>query len=257
MVRQTADGGYILVGDQADEHPTSNVYESNLYLVKTDAEGNELWSRTYGDEILYLGWGVAQTLDGGYVLTGWEATTIDDRDVIVIKTDALGEVEWSRTWDLGERDGGFDQVLTADGHVVVACIQDMGSGSPSAVLLKVDLEGNEIWSKLIGEEGVGNTFWGIAEDSDGGYVLAGDTHLGKPPGTQEDVHGGLMIKTDADGEILWQHIFRDEAYEQVSFNTVGLLPEGGYVFAGRAIPSGEMYWDALQLELAADGTPVP
>ncbi|MGD9049978.1 MAG: hypothetical protein PVF77_18135, partial [Anaerolineae bacterium] len=254
MVRQTADGGYILIGDQADEHPTASVYESNLYLIKTDAEGNELWSRTYGDEILYLGWAVEQTPDGGYVLTGWEAKTIDDRDVIVIKTDALGEVEWSRTWDLGERDGGFDLILTSDGYIVIACIKSMGGGGPSAFLLKVDLEGNEIWHKLVGEEGVGNTFWGIVEDPGRGYVMAGDTHLGRLPGTGKDIHGGLMIKTDTDGEILWQQVFGQEAYEQVSFNSVGILPEGGYVFVGRAIPSGEKYWDLLWLRLTAEGT---
>jgi WD40 repeat protein len=252
MVRQTADGGYILIGDQADEHPTSNVYESDLYLVKTDEEGNLLWSQTYGDGILCLGWGVAQTPDGGYVLTGWEAKTIDDRDVIVIKTDASGEVEWSRTWDLGERDGGFDLILNSDGHIVIACIKSMGSGSPSAVLLQVDLEGNESWNKLIGEEGVGNTFWGLAEDSDGGYILAGDTHLDETSGARGDIHGGLMIKTDADGEVLWQKVFHGEAYEQVSFNSVGVLPEGGYVFVGRAIPSGERYWDLLWLKQTTD-----
>ena len=65
-----------------------------------------------------------------------------------------------------------------------------------------------------------------------------------------------MIKTDADGEILWQRVFREKAYEQVSFNSVDILPEGGYVFVGRAIPSGERYWDLLWLRLTPDGTPV-
>jgi hypothetical protein len=70
MVRQTADGGFILVGDRADEFPSGGLYQSDLVLIKTDAEGNEVWTRTYGDEILYLGWGVAQTPDGGYVFVG-------------------------------------------------------------------------------------------------------------------------------------------------------------------------------------------
>jgi acetyl esterase/lipase len=247
MVRQTADGGYVLIGDTADEFPTRNVYQSKMYLIKTDADGNEVWSRTYGDHVLYLGWGVAQTPDGGYVLTGWEAKTIDDRDVIAIKTNEVGDVEWSRTWDLGpgERDGGFDLILTSDGHVVMACIQSMGSGAPSAVLLKVDLDGNEIWNKLIGEEGVGNTFWHIMEDADGGYVMAGDTHLGKVPATGQDIHGGLMIKTDADGEVLWQRIFGEGQYEQASFNAAAVLPDGEYVFVGRVTQHGERYSDML------------
>ena len=250
MVRQTADGGYILIGDTADEFPTRTVYQSKLCLIKTDAEGNEVWSQTYGDQILYLGWAVAQTPDGGYVLTGWEAKTIDDRDVIAIKTNEMGDVEWSRTWDLGpgERDGGFDLILTSDGYIVIACIQSMGSGAPSAVLLKVDLDGNEMWNKLIGDEGVGNTFWHIMEDSDGGYVMVGDTHLGKVPGSGKDIHGGLMIKTDADGEILWQRIFGEGEYEQVSFNSAALLPTGGYVFVGKVTRYGERYSDMLWLK---------
>jgi pimeloyl-ACP methyl ester carboxylesterase/dipeptidyl aminopeptidase/acylaminoacyl peptidase len=251
MVRQTADGGYILIGDQADEYPTRNVYESNIYLIKTDAEGNEVWSRTYGDKILYLGWGVAQTPDGGYVLAGWEAKTIDDRDVILIKTDASGEVEWSRAWDLGERDGAFDLLLTSDGYVVLACIQSMGSGAPSAVLMKVDLDGNEIWNKLIGEEGVGNTLWHLMEDADGGYVMAGDTHLGQVPGTGEDIHGAWMIKTDTDGEILWQHVFGEGEYEQAHFNSAALVPDGGYIFVGDVTPLGKTYSDMVWVRTAA------
>ena len=137
MIRKPSDGGYILVGGRADEFPTGNLYQGDIGLVKTEAEGNEVWTRTYGDEILYLGWGVAQTPDGGYVLAGWEAKTIPDRDVIAIKTNEIGEVEWSRSWDLdlGERDGGFDLILTSDGYVVIACIQSMNSGPRSAVLV--------------------------------------------------------------------------------------------------------------------------
>ncbi len=252
LVQGTADGGYILVGDQADEMPTNAVYESNIYLVKTDAEGNLDWMHTYGEEILYLGWGVAQTPGGGYLLTGWEAKTIDDRDVILIKTDGSGEIEWSQTWDLGERDGAFDLILTAENQIVMACIQSMGSGAPSAVLIKVDLDGNEIWNKLIGEEGVGNTFWDILEDQDGGYVAVGDTHLGRVPGSHDDLHGAWIVKTDADGEILWEHIFGKGGYEQGHFYGVSSFPGGGYVLVGDVTISGEDYSDIIWVRLTGD-----
>ena len=142
-------------------------------------------------------------------------------------------------------DGGFDQILTSDGYVVVACIQSMGSGSPSAALLKVDLEGNEIWNKLIGEEGVGNTLWHIVEDIDGGYVMAGDTHLGKVPGTSKDRHGAWMVKTDTNGEILWQYVFGEGDYDQARFSSAALIPGGGYIFVGNVTHLGETYSDIL------------
>jgi hypothetical protein len=91
MVRQTSDGGLILVGDRADEVPTGDMYQSNLILIKTDARqrslGSNLWER-------FSTWaGVADTRRG-YVLVGWKLKP-SDRDVIAIKTNAMGEVEWT------------------------------------------------------------------------------------------------------------------------------------------------------------------
>jgi len=259
MVRQTADGGFILVGDRADEFPSGGLYQSDLVLIKTDAEGNEVWTRTYGDKILYVGWGVAQTPDGGYVLIGWEAKTIPDRDVIAIKTDEMGEVEWTRTWDLdpGDRDGGFDMILTADGHIVIACIQSMDSGPRGAVLIKVDLEGNEVWVKDFDAGGEGSEFWDIMEDTDGGYVMAGGRFLSPiDRATGEAVREGLIIKTDPDGEVLWQHTISSGEYESTLLSSAVVLPGRGYIFVGAATPSGGECWDMLWLKLTTDRAPV-
>jgi DNA-binding beta-propeller fold protein YncE len=253
MVRQTTDGGYILIGSKADAFMTGNLYQNNLYLIKTDAAGNEVWSQTYGDQILYLGWGVALTPDGGYILAGWEADTYDNRNVIVIKIGEQGDVEWSQTWDLGERDGGFDIAPTSDGNFVLVCNVSMGSGAPSAVLLKIDLDGNEIWNKTIGNEDEGNTLWHVMEDTDGGYIMTGDTHLGVRPGTQEVIHGALLVKTDADGEILWRRTFGEGEYRQAYVGSATLLPEGGYIFVGSVTRYDETSSDMLWLKTDGEG----
>ncbi len=252
MVRQTADGGFILVGDRADAYPRDGLYQSNLVLIKTDAEGNEVWTRTYGDKILYVGWGVAQTPDGGYILTGWEAKTIPDRDVIAIKTDAAGEVEWTRTWDLdpGDRDGGFDMILTADGYAVIAGIKSMDSGRRGAILIKVDLEGNEVWVKNYDTEGIGSEFWDIMEDTDGGYVMAGGRYLSEVNRTTgEAIREGLIIKTNPDGEVLWQHTLSGSAYKSTLLSSAVVVPGRGYIFVGAATPGGQKYWDMLWAKL--------
>jgi hypothetical protein len=254
MVRQTTDGGYIIAGDWGDAVPRDGLFQSHLVLIKTDAEGNKDWSQIYGKEKLYLAFGVAQTPDGGFVLAGWEAKTIPDRDAILIKTDEDGEVEWSRSWDLdkGERDGAFDMILTADGHVVLACIQSMNQGPRRAVLVKVDLEGNEVWVKEYGEEHAGSEFWDIMEDADGGYVMAGAAITGRKPGTGEDIRRPLVIKTDPDGEVLWQYVFDVDEFETASISSATVLPEGGYVFVGQVTRSGEKDWDMLWLKLVPD-----
>jgi hypothetical protein len=250
-VVQTADGGFILTGATADSYVTGNLYEGNLILIKTDAEGNETWTHTYGEEILYLAWAVAQAPDGGYVVTGWEAKTIADRDVILIKTDAEGNLEWSRSWDLdpGDRDGGFDSILTSDGYIVVACNQSMDTGTIGATVIKVDLQGNEIWQKSYGEGIVGNEFWDIMEDTDGGYVLSGVVIHSINPSSGRFEDDGWIVKIDADGEVLWEYIFAREGYEQLLLSAATLLPGGGYVFVGAASRTDEDYSDMLWLKL--------
>ena len=250
-VVQTTDGGFILTGATADSYVTGNLYEGNLILIKTDTEGNEIWTHTYGEEILYLAWAVAQAPDGGYVVTGWEAKTIADRDVIVIKTDSEGNLEWSRSWDLdpGDRDGGFDSIITSDGYIVVACIQSMDSGTIGATLIKLDLQGNEIWKQSYGNGEVGNEFWDIMEDADGGYVLSGVVIHSINPTTGRFVDDGWIVKTDADGEVLWEYVFAREGYEQLLLSAAIVLPGGGYVFVGAASLTGEDYSDILWLKL--------
>jgi hypothetical protein len=260
MVRQTPDGGYILIGDRGDATPTGNLYQSELYLIKTDPEGDLVWSQTYArpGHVIHIGYGVAVMPDGGYVITGMETTHHDrkPRNVVAKKVSETGEEEWHHDWDLGDWDEGTDIILTSDNHIVMACIQSMGSGAPSAVLIKLDLEGNEIWTKIVGTQYAGNTFWHIMEDVDGGYIMAGDTHLGEAQQAvsySNIIHGGWIAKTDRDGELIWQHTFGGEDYNFVSFNSAALLPGGGHLFVGQAARSGERYTDMIWLKTDTEG----
>ena len=148
-VQQTADGGYILIGSTTSSPDTY----ASIYLVKTDAQGNEVWSRAYGDQWLHMGWGVTQMPDGGYILTGFTAPDHDARDILAMKLSAGGDVEWSRAWDFGGLDEGFAITLAPDGNVVLVGVASLGSPESNIVLLKVDPQGNEIWNKTVGETG--------------------------------------------------------------------------------------------------------
>jgi WD40 repeat protein len=133
----------------------------------------------------------------------------------------------------------------------------MDSGPRGAVLIKVDLEGNEVWVKDL-TAGEGNEFWDIMEDTDGGYVMAGGRFLSPiNRATGEAIRAGLIVKTDPDGEVLWQHTFSSSEYESTLLSSAVVLPDGGYIFVGGATPAGEEYWDMLWLKLTTDGTTVP
>lgn len=245
MVRQTTDGGFILTGSWGVPH-------GRVLLMKTDSEGNEVWMQTYGDRVVYISWGVEQTPDGGFVLAGWEAKTLDDRDVLIIKTDAQGDVEWSRTWDLvpGEADGAFDLILTSDGCILVCAIQSMYTGPRQGVLLKVDLDGNEVWLRRFAAPEAHVEFWDVMEDADGGYIACGDRFTGNMAIPNGITREGLILKVDANGDLLWEHVISAQDYDMLMFSSAAVLPEGGYVFVGGATPTGADHADMLWMRIS-------
>ena len=84
---------------------------TDMYLVKTDASGNEIWSQAFGGSGTEQAFSVQQTSDGGFILAGSR-----DNDVYLVKTDASGngnmESNFWRKWE----DGGrlFSKPLMAD-----------------------------------------------------------------------------------------------------------------------------------------------
>ena len=94
-MQQTSDGGYIIAGftDSWGEGG------GNVYLIKTDAEGNELWFNTFGGESTDWAKSVRQTTDGGYIIAGaTESYGAGDFDIYLIKTDTAGNELWSKTF---------------------------------------------------------------------------------------------------------------------------------------------------------------
>jgi hypothetical protein len=65
--QQTADSGYIISGGTR----SFGAGDVDAYLVKTDASGDTLWTRTYGGANLDFCGSVQETVDGGYIVAGF------------------------------------------------------------------------------------------------------------------------------------------------------------------------------------------
>jgi Tol biopolymer transport system component len=226
-IRQTADGGYILAGKTA----SFGAGGADLYLVKTDDQGGEVWSRTYGGEHDEEGYAVRQTQDGGFLVlaqaTQGEAVYVSQEpDVLLLRTDGLGEELWSRVWTTEEADGGHVLLPTSDGSYLIAGITTpAGNQSKIDVLfVKIDAEGNQIWNKPLGDPNALDYATDALELPGGGYLLTG---LFNRSG-----RGAIpLIRTSADGELVWTRTLLEGRGNKVGMR---LLPtaDGGYLIVG-------------------------
>lgn len=83
---ESTDDGYLVVGRKG----------SKICLIKTDLNGNLLWTRLYGGSVGQYGYSVATTIDGGYIVAGSTNSFGEGSyDVYLIRTDATGDTLWT------------------------------------------------------------------------------------------------------------------------------------------------------------------
>jgi hypothetical protein len=171
-VEGTADSGYVIAGNK--ELPSG---DSDVYVIKTDRNGDVLWERTYGGDGADVGRSVKQTMDGGYVIAGETKSFGEgETDVYLVKTDESGNVLWERSYGGRSDDLGRSICTTSDGnYVVVGTTKSFGTGGEDVWLIKIDTNGNVIWAETYGRSDydVGRS---VEETSDGGYIIAGSTY---------------------------------------------------------------------------------
>jgi len=229
----TSDGGYALAGETVSFGAGS----SDFWLVKTDALGNREWNRTYGGTEYEEVGSLVETSDGGYAIVG---STLSFGaglgDFWLIKTDALGNMEWNKTYGGTGYEWAYSLVETSDGgYVLVGSTESFGAGREDFWLVKTDEFGNMEWGKTYGGREAEWCFSMVAT-SDGGYALAGWTR--SFGAGNEDV---WLIKTDESGNKEW-----DWAYGGTESEWARSLVEtsdGGYALAGGTKPFGAGYED--------------
>jgi len=115
-VQQTSDGGYIVVGGTL----SFGAGWYDIFLIKTDAFGNVQWAKTYGEAGDDGAYSVRQTSDGGYIVAGYTWSFGAGGDILLIKTDANGNVQWAKTYGGTGNDVAYSVQQTSDGGYILA-----------------------------------------------------------------------------------------------------------------------------------------
>ena len=219
-VQQTIDGGYIITGEISSSENGS----SDIWLIKTDSEGQEEWNQTFDGNDRDYGKSVKQTVDGGYIIIG---STGSDYyyDVWLIKTDPKGTEEWNQTFGGDNKDYGNSVQQTIDGgYIITGEISSSGNGSSDVLLIKTDQKGQEEWIQTFGgsDYDTGNS---IEQTYDGGYIITGSTR--SYGNGSSDV---LLIKTDQQGQEEWIQTFGG-GYIDIG-NSIKQTSDNGYIITG-------------------------
>jgi hypothetical protein len=218
-MKPTTDGGFSMSGEGYGEFG----FSGQLYLVKTDAEGQIEWvATTELNSDSNEAFAHIQTADGGYAMVGrTDAAPAERLDGCLVKLDDQGQIQWIRNYGSRQDDYLMDIIQTPDsGYAMVGLLNGQ------AWLLKVDAEGEVQWQRTFDQA----HFEKIVQSPDGGFIVGGNDGL---------------VRTDAQGEVLWSALFHHERVLRRDYSILWgrsmsfrQLPDNGLIIATTVSTNG-------------------
>lgn len=228
-VTETANGELVITGQRCD---TLNPYpaDCDILILKTDSAGNELWHKSFGGSEYDAAYSVVETPDKGFLCLGWTRSfgfsNSQNRDIYLVKTDSLGNLEWQKTFGNANHETGIGITKTADGNYLLAgSTYNFTASSMQSNIIKIDDFGDIIWYGNYGFN-PSNELWWAREVPTTNHIVAVGSRL-QPNGTDD----GWIIKTDSSGNQIWERAYRkhnDGSY----FRDVQPTGDGGFICAG-------------------------
>ena len=212
--RQNSSGEFIL---------SATVSEMGMYflMIKTDASGNMIWSKAYGEdsggskEECY---DVELCDDGGFIVVG----DGEDTGMYAVKTDASGNMVWAKKYSTATFDytPGFAISKTSDGGDIILGTTYDSAYSQMIMLTKIDASGNVIWSKkYANNENNGSSSYSIVETADNGFALL-STSIGSYP---------ELLKVNSSGQFLWSKHYSLASNTINGYNALKNTADGGFI----------------------------
>lgn len=238
----TYGGGIVQTSDDGFAFFSANGAE--LRLTRVDSDGNENWTRKYG-EARGVG-GIVGTNDGGFALGLSVAITANDDNFWLLRTDASGSKLWDRNFGDKYEQHGEAIVQTSDGGFALGgrtFSHTMGDGW----LVRTDEQGNALWEHEYGTA-LQDSIDGMALTSDGGFALVGLTII------DIGVMRAWFVRTDANGTELWRTLYG--VSNETNAYSVIQNDDGGFFLAGETSQKGAGSQDVWLVRTDSKGATV-
>lgn len=187
-IQLTDDGGYIITGTTV---VSSIAY--NSYLLKTDSNGNVQWAKAYGGTSYgNYGFSVDNTFDKGFIITGYTGSGAGGDDAFLIKTDSLGNLQWSKAYGNTRYERANKVQQTSDSGYVFTGVTNRLSGPNFYYVVKTNSYGDTLWTNCFGDNAGAGLATSITETFDSGFIIYGYADI-------SSVYATYVIKTDSLG----------------------------------------------------------
>jgi len=243
-IQVTHDGGYIFTG-----YSNSLNGKGDVYLVRTNSEGDTLWTKAYGGLGIDGGNSVWETKDHGYIIAG-ETYSYGHGTVnaYLIRTNEKGDTLWTRVFGgNGIEQGNSVQETEDGGFIITGRTNSFGAGDYDVYLIRTDKNGRKIWMQTFGGTG-SEEGRSVQQTKDGGFIIAGYTKSYGLGGA--DV---FLVRADKDGNQIWAQTYggATDDFGKAAEET----HDGGFVVAGYTNSFGNGV-EAYLIRTDADGNRV-
>ncbi|HBG70159.1 MAG: hypothetical protein A2W93_10505 [Bacteroidetes bacterium GWF2_43_63] len=222
-IDKTPDGGYIICGFTT----SFGAGGYDIYLVKTDANGNQQWQKTFGGAGTEYGYCVKTLPDSGFILCG--STTsfgAGGTDAMLIRTDAAGNTVWTKYYGATGNDGVYSLARTSDhGYVLAGYTFNFGAVSDDAWIIETDSAGNQLWAEHFGGNGSERAM-SIVQDVNHDFVFSG--YSNSYGGGSQDFY---LVRIDSAGTLLQDTVFGGLSDDK-SFG-IAACADHGFIMTGQ------------------------
>ena len=226
---QTNDNNFIVAGySNSISGPGAQPYD--MYIIKTNNNGYLLWEKKIGGPENEYAYSVCEANNNSCIVAGYtNSYGSGSKDIYLVKLDYNGDIVWTKTYGWENAEQAKCIQPTFDGNYIVTATQQIifGGATFNIILLKINENGDTLWTKTYGNNGSYFGKYGIPTN-DGGYIITGS--INDSASQETDL---LLLKTNNIGNILWIERFGNEGYEVG--NCVQQTNDSGYIVTGYGV----------------------